>query len=102
MPGLKNLENPALQQIFYKDKGDRFIVRVCWYQWWASYFYKATELLYFRYWWKKLATFIRYPFSRVGVPLQLLVTGILNVIVTIYNKKLTSYVAELILRDIYR
>jgi hypothetical protein len=26
-------------------------------QWWASYFHKVTELLYFRYYWKKLATF---------------------------------------------
>ncbi len=30
-------------------------------QWWASYFHKVTELLYFRYWWKKLATFNLLP-----------------------------------------
>ncbi len=30
-------------------------------QWWASYFHKVTELLYFRYWWKKLATFNPLP-----------------------------------------
>jgi hypothetical protein len=30
-------------------------------QWWASYFYKVTVLLYFCYWWKKLATFNPLP-----------------------------------------
>ncbi len=30
-------------------------------QWWASYFHKVTELLYFCYWWKKLATFNPLP-----------------------------------------
>ncbi len=30
-------------------------------QWWASYFHKVTELLYFRYYWKKLATFNPLP-----------------------------------------
>jgi hypothetical protein len=48
-------------------------------QWWASYFHKVMELLYFRYYWKKLALLIRYPFSQVTVSLQLLVTDILNV-----------------------
>ncbi len=30
-------------------------------QWWASYVHKVTELLYFRYCWKKLATFNPLP-----------------------------------------
>jgi hypothetical protein len=30
-------------------------------QWWASYYYKVTELLYFRYWLKKLVTFNPLP-----------------------------------------
>jgi hypothetical protein len=30
-------------------------------QWWASYFHKVTELLFFRYCWKKLATFNPLP-----------------------------------------
>jgi hypothetical protein len=48
-------------------------------QWWASYLYKVTELLYFRFWQKKQATFNLLPISLVSIPSQFLVTGILNV-----------------------
>ncbi len=35
-------------------------------QCWASYFHKVTELLYFCYWWKKLATFNPLPIFPVN------------------------------------
>jgi hypothetical protein len=39
----------------------RGLSKVKYKQWWASYFYKVTELIYFHYSYKKLATFNPLP-----------------------------------------
>jgi hypothetical protein len=47
-------------------------------QWWASYFYKVTEFFLLPLLAKELATFNPLPVFPVTVPLQLLVSAILN------------------------